>query len=175
MPVIMVGPIIKEFTTFMCDGLAFRSSQTDARVEIIPVQPAFSLTVTSPPARRVLIADDDRTLNLLLATMFKQQGWEVSTALDAMQVMMHAMRVQPHAIVLDINMPGGTGMEALKKLKASVKTAHIPVLVLSGTPEGKDAATVLELGAAAFVAKPATPEDVFARVANLLGPSAAAG
>ena len=50
-----------------------------------------------------------------------------------MQVMMLAMRARPDAIVLDINMPGGTGMEALKKLKASVKTAHIPVLVLSGS------------------------------------------
>src|SRR5213593_1470924 len=71
-----------------------------------------------------------------------------------MQVMMLAMRARPDAIVLDINMPGGTGMEALKKLKASVKTAHIPVLVLSGSINPADQSTVIELGASEFLASP---------------------
>ena len=82
---------------------------------------------------------------------------------------MLAMRARPDAIVLDINMPGGTGMEALKKLKASVKTAHIPVLVLSGSINPADQSTVIELGASEFLAKPANPEQDYETVVRLAG------
>jgi two-component system cell cycle response regulator len=117
----------------------------------------------------VLIADDDRVLNLLLANLFRKKGWTVSSALDAMQVLMLAMRARPDAIVLDINMPGGTGVEALKKLKASAKTAHIPVVVLSGSINPADQSTVIELGASEFLAKPANPEQVYETVVRLAG------
>jgi CheY-like chemotaxis protein len=50
---------------------------------------------------------------------------------DAMQALMGAVRSLPDAIVLDVHMPGGTGIEALRKLKASSKTFGIPVVVLS--------------------------------------------
>ncbi len=50
----------------------------------------------------------------------------------------------PDVVILDINMPGGTGIEALKRLKSSLNTALIPVIILSGStdaeiPEGEDA------------------------------------
>jgi CheY-like chemotaxis protein len=123
----------------------------------------------------VLIADDDKTLNLLLSTQFRERGWTVTIALDAMQVVMHAMRSKPDAIILDIQMPGGTGVEALKKLKASTKTARIPVLVLSGSIESVEGDKLLALGAALFLAKPADPEAVFKAVARLAELSATQG
>jgi len=116
---------------------------------------------------QVLIADDDRVLNLMLASVFRKNGWTVTSAFDAMQAVMSAMRGLPTAIVMDIHMPGGTGVEALKKLKASSKTAHIPVLVLSGSVDAAEAASVIELGAAEFLSKPAEPEDVLAAVVRL--------
>jgi FixJ family two-component response regulator len=57
-------------------------------------------------------------------------------------------------IVLDINMPGGTGVDALRKLKRSVRTATIPVIVVSGSEDAAMPAMVLELGASEFLAKP---------------------
>ena len=54
-----------------------------------------------------------------------------------------------------------------RKLKASSKTAHIPVLVLSGSVDAAEAASVIELGAAEFLSKPAEPEDVLAAVVRL--------
>ena len=68
---------------------------------------------------KLLIADDDATLCLLLSTELQAKGWKVEVARDAMQTIMYAIRGQPDCIVLDIQMPGGTGIEALKKLKAS--------------------------------------------------------
>jgi DNA-binding response OmpR family regulator len=103
---------------------------------------------------KLLIADDDRTLCLLLAAEMRAKGWTVDIASDAMQTVMFAMRGQPDAIVLDIQMPGGTGVEALRKLKASTKTAAIPVVICSGSTEPTAEASVRALGAAQFIQKP---------------------
>jgi len=103
---------------------------------------------------KLLIADDDRALALLLSTRLHAKGWTVDIAHDAMQALMFAMRSSPDAIMLDIAMPGGTGIDALKKLKMSAKTAQTPVVVLSGSIEPKDEPNVLALGAAAFMRKP---------------------
>jgi CheY-like chemotaxis protein len=102
---------------------------------------------------KLLIADDDRVLALLLSTRLRAKGWKVDVAHDAMQALMFAMRTAPDAIVLDIAMPGGTGFDALAKLKMSSRTGQIPVVVLSGSIEPKDEAKVLAMGAAVFVRK----------------------
>lgn len=116
---------------------------------------------------KVLIADDDPILSHMLAGSLKSKGWTVELASDAMQVLMFAMRSNPDVITLDINMPGGTGLEALKKLKRSVKTSQIPVVVMSGSIEAADEPTVMELGAAAFLRKPCAPDDVAAALAKV--------
>jgi DNA-binding response OmpR family regulator len=118
---------------------------------------------------KILIADDDRVLNHLLTSRLKAKGCEVVNAFDAMQALMSAVRASPDAIVLDIHMPGGTGIEALKKLKANSKTAMIPVVVLSGSMDPNAAAAlVCDLGAADFIPKPADPEAVYAAIARAL-------
>lgn len=115
---------------------------------------------TLGPRMHILIADDDRVLNHLMSSVFRKNGWTVSSAHDAMQVLMAAMRAPPDIILMDIHMPGGTGMQALSKLKASTKTANIPVLVLSGSINEAEAVTVMELGAAEYLTKPQNPETV---------------
>ena len=107
---------------------------------------------------RVLIADDDKVLSHMLAGRLRTLGWQVDLAVDAMQTLMFAMRNPPDVIVLDIQMPGGTGFDALKKLQGSVKTSQIPVVVLSGSVEPSDARSVIALGAAEFVRKPIEAE-----------------
>lgn len=110
---------------------------------------------------RVLIADDDRLLSQLLGEIVRSAGHDVVPAFDAMQTLMYAMRApQPDLILLDLNMPGGTGKDALRKLKMSAKTAHIPVVVVSGTTDQATRDEVAGLGAAAFVPKPVDPEAV---------------
>ena len=65
---------------------------------------------------KVLFADDDRVLTHLLSSRLRAKGAETIVAHDAMQAFMSAMRSPPDVIVLDVQMPGGTGIEALKKL-----------------------------------------------------------
>lgn len=108
---------------------------------------------------KILVADDDRVLSQLLCAVVRQGGHVPIAAFDAMQTLMFAMRAPaPSLIILDINMPGGTGVEALRKLKLSARTAPIPVIVLSGSDDAAMPDQVRSLGAAEFLSKPIDPE-----------------
>jgi CheY-like chemotaxis protein len=117
---------------------------------------------------KILVADDDRVLSQLVCAIVREAGHVPIPAFDAMQALMFAMRPPaPGLIVLDINMPGGTGLEALRKLKLSARTAPIPVVVLSGSDDAAMPQQVRALGADAFLAKPINPDalmDVIQRV-----------
>jgi CheY-like chemotaxis protein len=116
---------------------------------------------------KILIADDDRVIAGLVASVVRTMGHTPMHAYDAMQTMMFAMKSPaPDLIVLDINMPGGTGLDALRKLKASAKTALIPVVVLSGSIDQSLPTKVKDLGAAAFLTKPIDPAALTDAIAN---------
>jgi len=116
---------------------------------------------------KLLIADDDKTFCHLLSAEMGANGWRVTIAADAMQTIMYALRVQPNVIVLDIQMPGGTGITALKKLKASTKTSGIPVLVVSGSTEATMESTLVQAGAARYIAKPVDVESLRTAIEEL--------
>ena|SRR6185312_6589733 len=101
----------------------------------------------------ILVVDDDRTLTSLLSTKLQRLGFDVVVAHDAMQAFMHATRCGPDAIILDLNMPGGSGIEVLKKLKASSKTSAVPVVVLTASKKSSEQQEIMALGASAFVYK----------------------
>jgi CheY-like chemotaxis protein len=81
---------------------------------------------------KVLIADDSRFQRQMLASFLLPKKFEIIFAVDALQTWMMALRLTPDRILLDINMPGGTGIEVLKRLRVSSKTQQIPVIVVSG-------------------------------------------
>lgn len=116
---------------------------------------------------KVLIADDSRFQLQLLAS-FLGNGFEVSFASDALQAWMGALRAKPDVILLDINMPGGTGLEVLKRLRMSTKTQHIPVVVVSGNESAETEAAARHLGAADFLHKPVEKEHLRTIVCRLL-------
>jgi CheY-like chemotaxis protein len=108
---------------------------------------------------KVLIADDDKVLTRLVTAGLKSRGWQVEVAHDAMQALMFAMKAPPPDVIsLDIGMPGGTGFKVLEKLQQSSRTSQIPVVVVSGSISEADEARVVELGAFAFLRKPADPQ-----------------
>ena len=123
--------------------------------------------------KRVLIADDDRTLTHLLSSSLQAMGWTVDVALDAMQAVMFTRQHAPDIIVLDIAMPGGTGRQALHSLKASSKLRGIPVVVLSGSVDPDEEAKLVALGAVEFLRKPIDADVLDARLRAVLGESAA--
>ena len=118
---------------------------------------------------RVLVADDDRTLTHILSATFVKRGWEAKEALDAMQALMLAKQVpRPDLILLDINMPGGTGLMTLERLKASSLTASIPVVVVTGSNDPDAPKEAKKLGAIGFVKKPVDPEKLARAIEQFL-------
>jgi CheY-like chemotaxis protein len=117
---------------------------------------------------KVLLADDDKVLTHFLSSGLRAKGVETVVAHDAMQALMSALRSPPDVIVLDVQMPGGTGIEALKKLKQSAKTSLIPVVVLSGSVGPATSEVVKALGAIEFLLKPVGPDTLYAVLCTIL-------
>ena len=122
-------------------------------------------------AKSVLLADDYRVQTLMLSSRLKARGYRVETAFDATQTFATAIRAKPDAIVLDIQMPGGTGMIVLERLKASNKTSQIPVIVLSGSTDPEADPTVRRLGAVGYLSKPVDVDALLGELARVLGES----
>ena len=81
---------------------------------------------------KVLLADDDPDFLTLCKTYLEERGWRTVVARDALQASTVARRDLPDAVISDINMPGGSGIRALKQLKASPRVKAIPIIVVSG-------------------------------------------
>ena len=117
----------------------------------------------------VLVVDDDRVLSHLVTSLLREKGYKVLTAYDAVQGLMQAKRTPPvDAIVLDINMPGGSGEDTLRKIKMSTRTSDIPVIILSGSIDSKGQERVRSLGAEAVLSKPLVPEELFEALGKAL-------
>lgn len=120
---------------------------------------------------KILVADDSRFQLTLLSSALRQKGFEVVVAEDALQAGMLALRAAPDAMVLDINMPGGTGIEVLKRLRRSTKTRHIPVIVVSGSDDSDVRQTAMELGVVEFLSKPVDLDQLGKKLSDLLSAS----
>jgi DNA-binding response OmpR family regulator len=106
----------------------------------------------------IIVADDDKMLSAMICGVLNEQGHITLAAYDSIQAMMYVMKQPPDLLILDVKMPGGTGLNVLKKLKSSTKTSFVPVIVISGIPDAALPAEVAALGAERFLAKPIDPE-----------------
>jgi CheY-like chemotaxis protein len=117
----------------------------------------------------VLLADDDKVQTLMLSSLLRAKGYRVDAAYDATQTFTSALRTSPNVIVLDIQMPGGTGMLVLERLKSSTKTSAIPVIVLSGSTDPNAEASVKQRGADVYLSKPVDVDELLGTLARVLG------
>jgi DNA-binding response OmpR family regulator len=88
----------------------------------------------SPMAKKVLVVDDDSDIQAILRASLEKHGYEVASALDAMQGPMIAQRIKPDLVILDIMMPAGGGLSVLSRLRQNMNTMSVPILVYSAVP-----------------------------------------
>jgi response regulator RpfG family c-di-GMP phosphodiesterase len=117
---------------------------------------------------RILLVDDDPALRILLKTTFEVADVAVVEAEDAATARRKIRSARPDVIVLDINMPGTTGLELCAELKGSPATRDIPIVLLTGS-EGGTSAAAKKAGADAFVLKPFSPLELLAVAERLAG------
>lgn len=117
---------------------------------------------------RILIADDEPDVLMLVGSNFASAGFDVACAPDGTAALADARREVPALIVLDIMMPGLTGIEVLRALKRESATAAIPVILLSARCAEVDRVLGFELGADDFVRKPFSPRELVLRARAIL-------
>ena len=121
------------------------------------------------PAPHVLLVDDERDiLDLLLHAFEKAGGFRLSTAGDGRTALLQTRRELPSLIVLDLLLPGLSGLEFLKTLKFDPLTRTVPVLILTAKADEVDRLLGFELGAADYVVKPFSPREVVLRAKAIL-------
>ncbi|MGH3031548.1 MAG: response regulator, partial [Gaiellaceae bacterium] len=117
---------------------------------------------------RLLLVDDDDALRALLRTTFEVVDIDVEEAGSAVAALEAIRDRRPDAIVLDVRMPGMSGLELCRRLKTDPETEGIAVVLLTGS-EGGSAAAAEEMGADALMRKPFSPLELLAVVERLSG------
>ncbi|MFI8747776.1 response regulator transcription factor [Pseudomonas sp. NPDC077186] len=121
---------------------------------------------------RLLLIDDDQELCELLASWLTQEGFQVTACHEAGSARQALVEQAPDAVVLDVMLPDGSGLELLKQLRG--EHPELPVLMLSARGEPLDRILGLELGADDYLAKPCDPRELTARLRAVLRRSAPA-
>lgn len=126
-------------------------------------------------AFHILVVDDDRRIRALLDTYLVTNGYRVTTAANAAEARERMRGVVFDLIVLDVMMPGESGVSFAESLRSA--RHDVPILMLSARAESADRIKGLAAGSDDYLVKPFEPEELLLRVRNLLrrnGPSAPA-
>lgn len=114
---------------------------------------------------RIALIDDDAGLTDLLGAYLRAEGFDVTVASDGVSGVQLALSGSADVVVLDIMMPGRSGIETLRQIR---RTSTVPVLMLTGRGDDLDRILGLELGADDYVPKPCTPRELMARIRAIL-------
>lgn len=115
---------------------------------------------TEPTPTSLLLVDDDRVLRERLARAFRERGFDVHTAADYEEGVRHARQESPEMAVVDLRMPGRSGLELVRALHDL--DPHTRILVLTGYGSIATAIEALRLGATNYLQKPADADDILA-------------
>ena len=125
--------------------------------------------VVSPPAPRVLMIDDDVKLTDLVGEYLAREGMEIHVVHDGAQGLERA-RAEPFGVlILDVMLPGLSGLDVLRQLRAGADNAsRLPVLMLTARGDELDKVLGLEMGADDYLPKPFSSRELAARLRALL-------
>jgi two-component system nitrogen regulation response regulator NtrX len=114
----------------------------------------------------ILIVDDESNLRRMIGSLLRAEGYAVREAESARAGIAAVREEQPDAMLMDLVMPGGTGLEALPELRAAAP--ELPIVMMSGRASLSDAVRATKLGAFHFLEKPLSPEALLLTVRSAL-------
>ncbi len=117
---------------------------------------------------KVLVADDEPDVLGLVTSNLRLAGFEVLESEDGVAALQRAREEMPDLLVLDLMLPGMSGLEVCRSLKADPVTAMIPIIMLTAKAEEIDRIVGLELGADDYVTKPFSPRELVLRAKGVL-------
>jgi phosphate regulon transcriptional regulator PhoB len=118
--------------------------------------------------QKILVVEDEPDISKLVSYNLAQERFKVLTAEDGEQALQVIQREKPNLVVLDLMLPGLSGMEICKILRNRPETAKLPILMLTAKAGEADRIVGLEMGADDYLAKPFSPREMVARVRAIL-------
>ena len=122
----------------------------------------------TPASKHILIVDDYADALDVWAIYLKSMGYRVSTAADGPSAVAKAEELLPDLIVLDLELPGLTGFEVAKRLRATPGTSDIPLIAATGYSHERQLDMARQSGFDAVVVKPCDPDMLVQEIERLL-------
>jgi len=116
----------------------------------------------------VLVAEDDRDIGELITRYIQKNGWTAHLTPSGIDALAYARQQTVDLAILDLMLPGMTGLEICRALRSDARTAAIPIIMVTAKAEESDRIVGLELGADDYVSKPFSPNELIARARALL-------
>jgi diguanylate cyclase (GGDEF)-like protein len=164
---------LRRLRTLGCDqvqGYYFSRPVPPTAIDPLLHQPAFpaldgsGTDVSSGGPDRVLIIDDTPEVRHLAGVTLTAVGVEVHEAPDGTQGLAMATRMPPDCVLLDIEMPGMSGLEVCQALRADPATAGCVIVMLTSRADAEGKVEAFSAGADDYIVKPFTPRDLISRV-----------
>ncbi len=109
--------------------------------------------------KRILVVEDSFVARRLIEAILNPHGYQLLEAPDSQTGLELALEHEPDLILMDLNLPGMSGQELTKRLKAEEKTRHIPVVALTANPLPEEIAQALQAGCVGHIEKPIDTRD----------------
>ena len=119
-------------------------------------------------ARTILVVEDEKEIQDLLAHYLRKEGFTPILATDGEMAISRARKEKPDLILLDILLPKADGLEVLRAVRSDETLARTPVVMLTAKGDETDRVIGLELGADDYIPKPFSPREVVARIKAIL-------
>jgi DNA-binding response OmpR family regulator len=118
--------------------------------------------------QHVLIVEDDPDIASLVAHYLEKSGFKSEVVPDGGRAVAHLRETLPDLVILDLMLPGMSGLEVCRTLRADTRTANLPIIMVTARGEEAERILGLDVGADDYVAKPFSPSELMARVRALL-------
>jgi two-component system alkaline phosphatase synthesis response regulator PhoP len=119
-------------------------------------------------ADTILVVDDEPRIRELTQMILEDKGYRVITAENGVEALQKAERETPDLVLLDVVLPGISGVEVCRILKSQAKTRSIPLVMFTVLGRDVDQRLAEESGCDGYFLKPFTPEDLFSEVKKYL-------
>ena len=116
----------------------------------------------------ILVADDDVDIRDLVAFKLEQAGFDVTAVDDGLAALTAARLGSPDLVLLDVMMPGLSGIDVCRELRGDPVTAKLPIILLTSRAQEGDVETGFGAGADDYVVKPFSPRELLTRVEAVL-------
>ena len=127
-----------------------------------------------PDPATILVVDDERDLVELLTVNLRAEGHRVRQAYNGDEALLQAAETPPDLVVLDMMMPGLSGADVARRLRANPRTARVPIIMLTARATESDQVLGLSIGADDYITKPFSMKVLKARVEAVLRRASAA-